>query len=105
MPREIFLSVNGDLFGVQKCTVSRIIKIVSRAIASLYNNYKKCPSGHRIVEVQRALMQQSSLPGVVGLIDCTHIPIISPGGDNAELFRNRNGFFSINVQAICDHEL
>lgn len=93
MPREFFLSVNGDLFGVQKCTVSRIIKIVSCAIASLYNNYQKCPSGHRIVEVQRALMQQSSLPSVVGLIDCTHIPIISPGGDNAELFRNRKGFF------------
>lgn len=85
--------------------MSRIIKKVSRAIASLYNHYKKIPSGHRIVEVQRALMQQSSIPGVVGLIDCTHIPSISPGGDNAELFRNRKGFFSINVQAICDHEL
>ena len=50
-------------------------------------------------------MRQSNIPGVVGLIDCTHIPIISPGGDNAELFRNRKGYFSINVQAICDHEL
>ena len=50
-------------------------------------------------------MRQSNIPGVVGLIDCTHIPIISPGGDNAELFRNRKGYFSINVQAICDLEL
>lgn len=50
-------------------------------------------------------MQQSRISGVVGLIDFTHIPIISPGGDNAELFRNRKGFFPINMQAICDHEL
>ena len=50
-------------------------------------------------------MRQTNIPGVVRLIDCTHIPIISPGGDNAEDFRNRKGYFSINVQAICDHEL
>lgn len=74
-----FLSENGDLFGVHKCTVSRIIKKISRAIASLYNNYIKFPSG--LVEVQRAIMQQNSIPGVVGRIDCTHI------------FRNRKGFF------------
>lgn len=72
--------------------MSRIIKRVSRAIVSLYINYIKFP-GNRIVEVQRAFMQQSRIPGVVGLIDCTHVPIISPGGDNAELFRNRKGFF------------
>ena len=50
-------------------------------------------------------MQQSRIPGIVGAIDCTRIPIQSPGGDTAELFRNRNGLFSINVQAICDHDL
>ena len=39
---------------------------------------------------------------MVGAIDCTHIPVLSPGGDNAEVFRNRKGYFSLNVQAICD---
>jgi len=33
------------------------------------------------------------------------VKIISPGGDNAELFRDRTGVFSINVQAICDADL
>ncbi|KAI4468878.1 arthropod cardioacceleratory peptide 2a [Holotrichia oblita] len=27
------------------------------------------------------------------------------GGDNAELFRNRKWFFSINTQVVCDHNL
>ncbi|KAB0790587.1 hypothetical protein PPYR_15006 [Photinus pyralis] len=38
-------------------------------------------------------------PGVTGCIDGTHIPIRSPGGDRAEVFRNRKGYFSINCQA------
>ena len=33
------------------------------------------------------------------------IKIVSPGGDNAELFRNRKGFFSINVQAVSGPNL
>ena len=44
-------------------------------------------------------------PGVIGAIDCTHIAIQSPGGDNAEQFRNRKGYFSINVQAVCGPDL
>jgi hypothetical protein len=86
--------------------VLRIIKKVSRSLASLYHHHHiKFPATNRILDVQRAFMQQRGIPGVVGLMDCTQIPIISPGGDNAELFRNRKGHFSINIQAICDHEL
>jgi nuclease HARBI1 len=42
--------------------------------------------------------------GVVGAIDCTHIKIESPGGNQAELFRNRKTWFSLNVQAVCNSE-
>nr|XP_050030029.2 putative nuclease HARBI1 [Dermacentor andersoni] len=44
-------------------------------------------------------------PGVSGCIDCTHVPIRSPGGDDAEVFRCRKGYFSINVQAITGPRL
>lgn len=37
-------------------------------------------------------------PKGIGAIECTHVPLLSPGGNNAEIFRNRKGFFSINVQ-------
>jgi len=39
---------------------------------------------------------------VVGAIDCTHIKIQSPSGDESELFRNRKSYFSINVQGVCN---
>lgn len=41
----------------------------------------------------------------IGALDCTHVKIRSPGGDNAEMYRNRKNFFSINVQTICDANL
>ncbi|XP_046389324.1 putative nuclease HARBI1 [Ischnura elegans] len=47
----------------------------------------------------------AGFPSVIGCIDGRHIPIQSPGGDNAELFRNRKGYFSINVQVVCDADL
>ena len=46
----------------------------------------------------------SKLPGAIDAIDCTHIPIQSPGGDDGEIYRNRKGYFSINVQLMCDQQ-
>jgi len=47
----------------------------------------------------------ANFPGVLGAIDCTHVAIKSPGGNDAELYRNRKGYFSVNVQAICTASL
>ncbi|KAK9700633.1 DDE superfamily endonuclease [Popillia japonica] len=41
-------------------------------------------------------------PRVVGAIDCTHVRLQSPGGNMAENFRNRKGYFSLNVQVVCN---
>jgi hypothetical protein len=35
--------------------------------------------GNKVQEIQRQYMQQSRIPGIVGAIDCTYIPIQSPG--------------------------
>lgn len=51
---------------------------------------------------QQRFFSLDSFPRVIGAIDCTHIKIISPGGENAENFRNRKGVFSLNVQAVCN---
>ena len=39
---------------------------------------------------------------VVGTIDCWHVRIQPPGGDYGEIFRKIKGYFSFNVQAVCD---
>jgi nuclease HARBI1 len=53
-------------------------------------------------DIMQLFYRKSKLPGVIGAIDCTHIPIQSPGGNDAEIYRNRKGYFSVNVQLVCD---
>lgn len=98
-----FQLVIGDLFDIHKSTVCRIVHKVTSAIAKLCPKYVKFPMS---AEERRNEMNQvyliSGLPGVIGAIDCTHVPIQSPGGQDAEIYRNRKGQFSVNVQLICD---
>lgn len=63
------------------------------------------PSHNEYEEIQQHFYQKRNFPGVIGAIDCTHVPIQNPGGDTGELYRNRKGYFSINVQLLCDHKL
>nr|XP_039255158.1 putative nuclease HARBI1 [Styela clava] len=101
-----FQVVSGDLEGVSQPTVSRLVKEVSRIIAIKHDDFIKFPTNPQDVRTQAIkFYQKSGFPGVVGALDCTHIKIQSPGGQHAELFRNRKGYFSINVQAVCDADM
>lgn len=46
-----------------------------------------------IFNIQLRFLDMHGFPRVIGCIDCTHIKIQSPRGDNAEYFRNRKGHF------------
>jgi hypothetical protein len=51
------------------------------------------------------MFSRARFPNCIGAIDCSHVKIQSPGGDQAETFRNRKLFFSLNVQTIADANL
>lgn len=100
------LVVCGDFTGVHKSTASRIVKLVSHVIATLRPQFIKFPDiENDIKKLKQDFYNIAKFPMVIGAMDCTHIKIKSPGGDNAEAYRNRKGFFSINVQTICDDNL
>ena len=101
-----FQLVVGDTIGVHKSTVCRILHHVTAAIANLRAKYVHFPdtADERHCTMHR-FYAVSGMPGVIGAIDCTHIPIESPGGNDAEIYRNHKGYFSINVQLICDQWL
>uniref|UniRef100_A0A1Y1MXP7 Putative nuclease HARBI1 n=1 Tax=Photinus pyralis TaxID=7054 RepID=A0A1Y1MXP7_PHOPY len=93
----------GDFIGIHKTTAGRIIKRVTQALLTIRGNYIKFPENEEEKRrVQERFFHVAQFPGVIGAIDCTHVKIQSPGGNNAEVFRNRKGFFSLNVQAISD---
>nr|CAI5841404.1 unnamed protein product [Callosobruchus analis] len=90
----------GDFSGISKSTAHRIIYRVSAAIASLRSIYIKFPEAAG--DVQRAQTEFYKIAGfsrLLGVIDCAHVKIKSLGGNYAELFRGRKGFFGLNVQA------
>ncbi|CAH1963797.1 unnamed protein product [Acanthoscelides obtectus] len=79
-----FLQVIGDVQGMDKRTAS---KVVSKVIKSLAVHFKE-------------LIKMAKRELCIGALDCTHIKIKSPGGADPENYRNRNGFFSYNVQVL-----
>lgn len=102
-----FQQVVGDCFGgIHKATISRVVKRVTDKIASLKPEYIRMPTTMaERAETKARFYAIAHFPGVIGAVDCTHVRIHSPGGENAEMFRNRKGYFSINVQVVCDATL
>ena len=64
------------------------------------------PTTHQ--EQQEIMMQFRNICGfrnVIGAIDCTHIRIKKVPGEVSQYYINRKGYYSINVQIICDASL
>jgi len=79
---------------------------VSCAIAELLPMFVQFPeTDEEHVKTKLGFYSLASFPNLLGAMDCTHVKIKSPGGDNAETFRNRKHYFSINVQAICNADM
>ncbi|KAI4455685.1 hypothetical protein MML48_9g00014051 [Holotrichia oblita] len=101
-----FLQTTGDFNGVDKSTACRVIYKVARAIAPLSTRVINMPrSKEEITDVRQGFYNISRFPRCLGALNCAHVKIISPGKDNAEIFRNRKGYFSYNVQVVCDANL
>ncbi|KAJ8910915.1 hypothetical protein NQ315_014249 [Exocentrus adspersus] len=94
-----------DFMNVHESTASRVVAHVSRVLAALRPQKVKMPEPQESVRVQNEFYNIARFPKVQAIIDCTHIKIQSPGGDNAEIYRNRKSFFSINVQCLTDARL
>jgi len=96
----------GDLIHIHKSTVCRIIKRISVAIVKLRPHFIKMPTSRNEQHaIQLGFYRMRGFPRVIGAIDCSHVRIQSPNSDIGEQFRNRKGYFSINVQAVCTSNL
>lgn len=101
-----FLRVAGDFIGVHKSTASKTVKRVSEALASLRPVCIRMPeTNEEISECKAGFYRIARFPLCIGSIDCSHVKIISPGGENAEIYRNRKQYFSFNVQTVADSDL
>lgn len=88
-----------DMFGVSHRTVNIIVWEVSYIIAIARQQFIFMPTNDiDILNAKAGFMAMANFPLCIAAVDGTHVPIQSFGGPEAELYRNRHMFFSINVQ-------
>lgn len=92
-------------FGLSQTSVHRAIHEVTRVIVERLENKINFPvTVEERTTIKNEFMVHWGFPGVVGVIDGTHIAILKPT-DDEQNFINRKGYHSINCQVICDHTL
>ena len=92
-----------NLFGVGKSTVHKCIHDVCTAMAeTILDKYVKLPADDDLQHVIDGFDNTWGFPSCARAVDGTHIPIIAPGSAHGN-YVNRNGWYSIILQAVCDH--
>lgn len=94
-----------DCAEMSTASVCRFVKRIATAIASTTPHHIHFPDQQETEAIINDFFRIAQLPGVIGCIDGTHIKIKSPGGEDAERYRCRKGFMSLNVQAVSDAKL
>ncbi|XP_062607335.1 putative nuclease HARBI1 [Saccostrea cucullata] len=99
-----FQSECADLHGISQPTVSRIIGSVLLALDSELNNVKFPTTNEEIIKTKTKFFNIANFPGVIGAVDGTLVPILSPKEDEFA-FVCRKGFHALNVQGVVDATL
>lgn len=94
-----FLEPVADMFGVSKSSAYDIVSEVSYLIASKRNQFVQMSDNEMDLLKNKALFHRiGGFPLAVAAVDGTHIRVQSFGGDDAEVYRNRKTYFSMNCQ-------
>lgn len=87
-------------------SMSKVIEEVSNAIINAFGGtWVQFPqTEQRKLEIKTRFMREKNFPGIIGVVDATHIEIIRPV-DEEHAFLNRKGFHSKNIQIVNIHTL
>lgn len=90
-----------DVVRVSVSTICRVLPKVCAAFLEHFDRYIRMPETPDEREAAAvAFYRFAEFPRTIGAIDCTHVKIQSPGGPLSEGYRNRKGYFSLNVQTV-----
>ncbi|OXA48641.1 putative nuclease HARBI1 [Folsomia candida] len=93
----------GSDCGLSQPTASRIIEQVSRVLVTESPKIVSFPDAAEQKRISTAFHAKSRFPNIIGIMDGSHVNIISPSQDERS-FVNRKQNHSINVQIICDDQ-
>lgn len=92
---------------MSQSSVSRCIELVTNVLNDYFGQKVHFPQTQeeKNEEKLKFFNNLNSFPGIIGLVDGTHIKIQAPPTNDPDfpgiLFYNRKGFYSLNVQIIC----
>ncbi|XP_024080811.1 putative nuclease HARBI1 [Cimex lectularius] len=92
-----------DKFCISISSLHRIVRKVTLFLSSLSPEIIKWPSEDEKLAI-RENFERNGFPDVIGVIDGIHISIDKPTID-PDTYINKKGFFSIQMQAVCDHKM
>ena len=94
----------GCRFNMGKSSLFVSFVRVVRALNTIAPEIIKWPSREERQRIRHSFRDIAGLPGVIGAIDGTYVPIKAPR-DNPETYINRKCFYAITLQVICTPEL
>lgn len=94
-----------DRFGVSESSVircrNRVVKAILKHLKCRFIFWPKIADMQIVVD---SFAERNGFPGIVGALDGTHIEIKTPGVNGAS-YINRKGYASLQLQAVCNHEM
>ena len=93
----------GHLFGVSKSAVCIIVQEVCAVITKkLLPVFIQFPKGEKLHQTVDGFMEKYRFPQCFGVVDGSHIPIVSPQYYPADYY-NRKGWHSVILQGTVNH--
>ncbi|XP_045106663.1 putative nuclease HARBI1 [Portunus trituberculatus] len=93
-----------DRFDLGKSSLHRVLFQVCNALKAIRGTLIAWPTRDQLPQLADDFFRRTNMPGVIGAIDGTHIPIPGPSHER-QAYINRKGFPSIQLQAVCDAKL
>ena len=99
--QETYLAIS-EKFDLSPSTCCQIVQRMCAKLCEVIGNIIVWPNtADHVWQVQEAFRLRCGLPGIVGAMDGSHIPIKPPDADEQSYF-NRKKSHSIVLQAVCD---
>ncbi|KAJ8912604.1 hypothetical protein NQ315_000473 [Exocentrus adspersus] len=100
---ESFRSV-ADRFGVSKSTAWMCVNKICKDLLYLNETQKIITTNlETMAETSNYFREKTNFPGIVGIIDGSHIPLKAPELHPTS-YINRKGYHSVVLQGVCDHK-
>lgn len=97
--------VVGDVFGIHKSTVCKIVhKVCNEIVEKLMPEWINLPDEGECEEISKRFEERSGIPQIILAIDGSHIAITPPANGRTE-FYNFKGWPSLVLQAAVDDKL